>query len=201
MTSGNLKLVDFCFSWNFQPCRNDANWEFWHDFPGISICYKKHLDDLTIWGWSPLSHAKKTSTSWNSWTFFTISVCIERSDTEMFRVLCAIRTSRYCNFLDLFLEFSCLTKNDLKHRNKPSQAVLFPADWYWGISPAQSTRFAALSFVAAVLEFGHKRPAYINRQLAQMTRQRRKSFGYPSLTLSAEGAVEVAKAKWSAGAK
>ena len=31
-----------------------------------------------------------------------------------------------------------------------------------------------------------------------MTRQRRKSFGYPSLKLSAEGAVKIDKAKWSA---
>ena len=55
--------------------------------------------------------------------------------------LCANKTSRYCSFLDLLLEFSCLSKNDLKHRNKPSQALWFRQSW--GICPAQSTRITA----------------------------------------------------------
>ena len=49
-----------------------------------------------------------------------------------------------------------------------------------------------------VAGFGHKRPFWTTRQLAQMTSQRRKSFGYAH-QLSAEGAVKAANAKCGAG--
>ena len=95
-------------------------WEFWQDFPGMSIFYKKHLSDLITGGWSPLSHEKKTSTSWNFLDLLH-NFCVNRTirhRKKKIRVLCANRTSRYCNFLDLFLEFSCLSKNDFKQRKR-----------------------------------------------------------------------------------
>ena len=92
----------------------------------------------------PLFHANKTSISWNSWSFFTISMCIEPQDIEMFRVFCANRTSRYCFFcffLDLFLEFSCLSKNDLNTETSHLKRWWFRQSW--GICPAQSPRITA----------------------------------------------------------
>ena len=210
MTSDNLKLIDFCFPRLFQPlCKNNSTkrqnpflWE-WRQLPGsFGRIFQEFpfLQKAPEWPHNmrmipPLSCKKDLNILEFLEFLYKHSVCIEPQDIEMFRVFCVNRTSRYCYFLDL-LELSSLSQNDLKHRIKPSERQS------WGICPAQSTRIAAPQWLnrAVVIICGCCSRILVIRGRFRQTSSR-KSFSCPSLKLSAEGAVKIAKAKWSAGHK
>ena len=98
MTSDNLKLVEIIsvfldFSNLYTTvtqknkilgCGNDANClGVLAGFSRNFHFYKTYQSDLTIWGLSHLSHAIKDLNILESWSFFTIFVCIEHETLKI----------------------------------------------------------------------------------------------------------------------